>query len=110
MVLPCDGTEGISLPDRMVLDLSSSLPLGFGLLCGFFLFPGIPFDDIYLFLLIFRDIVAAGVQILLLQDEQPVPQHARLEIYQPLRVESISLVSGLEMKVRSGRAACGFLS
>jgi hypothetical protein len=52
-------------------------------------------------------VIAVDAEILLLQDEQSVAQVAGLEVYQPLRIESKPLITGLEMKMRTGRASCG---
>ena len=45
--------------------------------------------------------------MLFLKGKEPVPQGARLEIDQPLRVECIALVACLEMEMRAGRSPRG---
>ena len=51
-------------------------------------------------------IVAVDAEILLLKDKESVTELALLEVDQPLRVERISFVSCLKMKMRTRLSAC----
>ena len=50
-------------------------------------------------------VVAVYTEIFLLQYEQAMTEFSFLEVYEPLRVEGISLVSGLEVEMRTGRTS-----
>ena len=50
-------------------------------------------------------IVAIDAEVLLLEYEEPVTEFALLEVDKPLRIECISLVSGLKMKMRTSRTS-----
>ena len=64
------GTEGVTLADGVVLGGGCGLSLGLGLLGGLLLILRITFKDVDLLLLALWNVLAVGVQVLLLEDEK----------------------------------------
>ena len=50
-------------------------------------------------------VVAVYTEIFLLQYEQAMTEFSFLEVYEPLRIECVTLVSCLEVEVRTGRTS-----
>ena len=63
------------------------------------------FHDEIILLIIGREVLAAGIQEPLLQDEETMTQSAGLEVNDPLGVESETAVPCLEMEMGAGRSA-----
>ena len=86
-------SEGISGTDGVVLHR-----------CLFSIFCSILFLILHLILEILL-IVAVYIEVFLLQDEEPVTQVTCLDVDEPLRIKSLTVVAGLKMEMRAGRTA-----
>ena len=101
MILGRQPQQGVAGLDGVVLRRSHLLCNPFSLRT--LLFFGLV--NLLLFILGFR-VVPGGIgEILALEHEVAVAESAALEIYQPLRIERVSLVTGLEVQMRTGGAA-----
>ena len=110
VVLHGDRTERISGADLVILRLGqfcrtcSRLFLTQLLLrCPGGVISRICLHDEIIFLITFRNILAAGIQETLLENEQTMPERTLFEIDQPLRIERETTLTCLEMQMRAIR-------